>query len=252
MTPFAALLAAGVVAGGGWMLRWLTPGGAVTATLLGTAVLTIGGLPPALLLVEFFLTGSLLTAANRQRAAAPRGRTARQVLANGWTAALGVLWMPASPAAGWAIVAGGLAAAQADTWATEIGLRSRRPPRLLVSGTPVPAGTSGGVTGLGSVGGALGAAAMAATAACFIPLPLAGTAGIAGVAGMLADSLLGGTVQGVYRCDRCAEPGEHPVHRCGAPARRTRGYRWIDNDVVNLLGTGAGAGVALGLATWLW
>src|SRR5438093_5230732 len=47
--------------------------------------------------------------------------------------------------------AGALAAAAADTWATEIGAFSPFAPRLITSGRQVPRGTSGGITVLGSL-----------------------------------------------------------------------------------------------------
>ncbi len=84
-------------------------------------------------------------------------------MANGGVAALAAL------AGSWAAFAGALAAATADTWATEIGRYSRKPPRLITTGKPVAAGTDGGMTLVGTVGGIAGAAFMAALAFLFEP-----------------------------------------------------------------------------------
>jgi uncharacterized membrane protein len=78
---------------------------------------------------------------------------------------------------------------------------------------------------------------------------LAVAATAAGVAGMLADSLLGATMQAAYRCTVCDAAVEGPRH-CGAAARRLGGHRWITNDLVNALATGAGGALAAALRTW--
>jgi len=157
-----------------------------------------------------------------------------------------------------------MATVNADTWATELGVLSRVAPRLLTTGEPVAPGTSGGVTSLGvwaSVAGALliGAMATALTQAQSqltqggwstgaIRYPWVAVAG--GLAGSMIDSLLGATVQGMYYCPRCEKETESKVHRCGETTRRTRGWRWLDNDVVNLFASVAGALAAVLLA-WL-
>jgi uncharacterized membrane protein len=66
-----------------------------------------------------------------------------------------------------------------------------------------------------------------------------------GTAGMLADSLLGATLQASYFCPQCNKPTESRVHRCGTPTTLVRGQRWVTNDVVNLAGTLVGALVGL-------
>jgi uncharacterized membrane protein len=173
-------------------------------------------------------------------------RTARQVLANGLCAALGALGVAAGIEPAWAILAGSLAAAQADTWATEIGAFARAVPRLVTTGRPVPAGSSGGVTPLGTGGGLVGAAAMAGLAwALGLPAPAAVLAG--GVTGMVADSVLGATVQAVYYCEACSRETEIAQHGCAGGVRLVRGRSWIDNDAVNLLGSAVGGLVTAGV-----
>lgn len=227
----------------GRLARWLTTGGAVAAAAVGTTVLWGSGTIGFLLLGVFFVTGSLLAAGG-----APR--TALQVLANGWTAASGALLVPVEPALGWAVLVGGLAAAQADTWATEVGRRSGAIPLLITTRAPVAPGTSGGITKPGTVGGMLGAAVLAASAwGLGLPPTLAGWAAGAGVLGMTADSLLGATVQGRFRCAACGADTEVARH-CGVAAAPVQGWPWLTNDAVNALGSGVGAALAALAFAW--
>src|SRR5205823_13504698 len=116
-------------------------------------------------------------------------------------------WLPA--------LVGALATVNADTWATEVGMLSRRPPRLVTTLRRVPAGPSGGVTPLGTLAGLLGAGLVGAGAALRAPSLAPGRSGrsgrfgilgraiVAGVSGSLGDSLLGATLQAPYRCPAC-------------------------------------------------
>lgn len=230
-------------------LRWLSWSGAVAATAVGTAVLAGGGMPAGIVLVVFFVTSSVLTKlaqVRRPRGHAPNrsGRTARQVLANGAWAALGAALIPVS-ATGWPLFTGALAAAQADTWSTEVGAFSTVPPRLVTTGSVVPPGTSGGVTPLGTLGGVLGAGAMAVVVFVVGPAAAAIAAFGSGVVGTLVDSVLGATVQAGFFCEQCRVPAERAHHDCGHTARRLHGFARIDNDIVNFMTTGIGGAVAV-------
>jgi uncharacterized protein (TIGR00297 family) len=241
----ALALAAGIGAVGA-ALRWLTWSGAVAATVVGGTVLAATGLVGGALLALFFVSGSLLTYALPLGAHHAGARTWRQVVANGGWAALGAATTVVAPGAGWALLTGALAAAQADTWGTEIGGRSRIPPRLVRTGRSVPVGTSGAVSALGTTAGIAGAVLMAGLGLRLgapVAATLWGAAG--GIAGMLADSVLGATVQATYHCARCGVDTERRIHHCGEPGTRVGGWPWIDNDVVNALGTGLGGAVAL-------
>jgi uncharacterized protein (TIGR00297 family) len=167
-----------------------------------------------MLLLAFFISGSLLTTAAKGGDGAAKGgegRNARQVIANGGIAALAAL------AGNWAWFAGALAAANADTWATEIGSHSRMPPRLITNGRRVSAGTDGGITLLGTTGGIAGAGLIGGLSYVLGQRGAVAIA-VAGVVGMLVDSMLGATVQGKVR--------------------------WMDNDAVNLAATLSGAACA--------
>lgn len=232
------------------------------AVLTGTLTLGCGGWAWGVALVAFFLSSTVLTLWHKERkisleqvAAKGGERDLWQVLANGGVAALiAVLWAflshPVLPVA----FAGALAAATADTWATEVGALSPKPPRRITDGRVVPPGTSGGVTVLGWLAGVGGAFFLAAV---FFPIARVENAPVelrtglyavlGGIFGMTADSLLGATLQGMYRCPACGDETERRMH-CGGPAVRTRGWSWVTNDVVNLAATLVGALVAVALA----
>ena len=220
-------------------MRWLTPGGLVAACAVGAGVTWRLGWPGLALLAAFFLTGSILTQLAERRGPC---RTARQVLANGGVALLAALL------GSWAGAVGAIAAAAADTWATEIGVYSPFPPRLITSGRRVTRGTSGGITALGTLGGVAGAALIAGLTAALAPRGMAPGFVIlaaAGVAGMLADSVLGATLQGKYECPACDARFERGHTVCHEPVRLAKGWRWLDNDGVNLAATLVGATAAV-------
>ena len=254
--PAALALAAGLAAIGR-ACRWLTAGGAVGAAVIGTAVFTGAGLRGAGLLALFFVSGSALTARSVRAGrsadgAAGAGRRAAQVAANGLVPAIAASLIGIGWPFGWAALVGALAAAQSDTWATEIGARSRHAPRLITTGRPVRAGTSGGVTWLGTVAGAAGSASMAGLAGLVgVPLTTAAAAALAGAAGMLVDSLLGATLQSVYYCPTCERETEDAGRHRGHGVTRRRGIPFIDNDGVNLLASVTGGVGAVLLARLL-
>ena len=220
-------------------MRWLTPGGLVAACGVGFGVTWGLGWPGLAVLAAFLLSGSLLTQLAERRA--PR-RNARQVVANGGVAAVAALL------GSWSAAAGAIAAAAADTWATEIGAFSPLPPRLVTSWRRVTRGSSGGITALGTLGAVAGAATIAWLAHTLAPRGTAPgffTTATAGMLGMFADSVLGATLQGKYECPACDARFERGNTVCHEPVRLTTGWRWLDNDAVNFAATLIGAAVAV-------
>lgn len=67
---------------------------------------------------------------------------------------------------------------------------------------------------------------------------------LSGIAGSLMDSLLGATVQVMYRCGQCGKEIEKTNH-CDMPAKRIRGFAWMTNDAVNAMSSLIGGGIAL-------
>ena len=247
----------------GYVRGSLSGSGVAGAVVLGTLIFGLGGLAWGALLVVFFVSSSALShyKASRKVAVAQafsKGgrRDLWQTLANGGVGALAALGNALWPhPLWWAGFVGALATVNADTWATELGVLSRAAPRLITTGWPVLAGTSGGLTAAGTLA-ALGGAALIGLVAAGFGLAagqpggaaawLLLVAALAGLLGSLFDSLLGATVQAIYYCDACGKETErHPLHGCGAPTRRLRGWRWMNNDWVNFISAVGGAGAAV-------
>jgi uncharacterized protein (TIGR00297 family) len=152
------------------------------------------------------------------------GRNGWQVLANLAAAAAGSVIFSATGNRAWLVVTvAALCEAATDTVASEIGQYRNAEARLITSGKRVPAGTDGGVTISGSMAGlgaGLGigliglAGGMLVRSQFWIPVA-------AGFGGMLADSLLGATLQ-------------------------RRG--WIDNRSVNFFSTLGAAALAYAIS----
>ncbi|HZQ10187.1 MAG TPA: DUF92 domain-containing protein [Anaerolineae bacterium] len=267
----------------------LTPSGVVGAILTGTVIFGFGGFIPGLLLVAFFVSSSWLSyykarAKEQFSEKFQKGsqRDFGQAIANGGWAALVALAYSAARLLQenahveiilFAAFVGAIAAVTADTWATELGVLSPTPPRLITSGRVVPAGTSGGISLLGTVTALLGGAFIGAVvilgawiASLFhqvsLPFnaldPILGKAAPiiliasgSGLGGALFDSLLGATVQGVYFCEYDEVQTEKKIHTCGRATRLVRGWRWLDNDIVNFTASVFGSLIATLLANFV-
>jgi uncharacterized protein (TIGR00297 family) len=147
------------------------------------------------------------------------GRNAWQVLANLGVAALASVLFSMTGNRAWLVAASAaLAEAATDTVASEIG-QTHSAARLITTWQEVPAGTDGGVTALGTAAGAFAGLLVAGVSAGaeMIPRAQLWIPFAAGFAGMVADSILGATVQ-------------------------RRG--WLNNEAVNVLGTLAAAVLA--------
>ncbi len=253
------IVAASVVASTAWRLRALSSGGAAAAIVVGTAAVAAGW-NWGLMLLTYFAANILLSrigATGKTEllagiVAKGGARDEIQVLANGLVFLVAAVVQSMTPSSLALVVgASALAASTADTWATEIGTLSRKQPRSILTGRQVTAGESGGVTLFG-FGAAVAGSVFLATVAIVLGLPsplwFAVVAG--GFGGAIADSLLGAVLQHKLWCDTCERNTEREVHSCGRVTTHRSGVPWMNNDVVNLLSTAAGAGVAMLLALW--
>ncbi len=232
-----------------WRLKWLSRGGALTASGFGFFLLQCGSLEWIIPVLLFFFFSSLLSKFRRRSIAQSEKnddsrRTAMQVLANGgvaWAMLLGHVFFP-NPL--WFIgFLGSIAGATADTWGTEIGRLSNGRAISVLTGKSVPRGTSGGVSWQGTLGGIAGAILIAAYP-CLATDKIGIDAGImivgAGAAGSLVDSLVGALFQVRY-IDDMGEISE----LAGKDRNYYSGWRWMTNDAVNICCTVTGAVVAV-------
>jgi len=113
----------------------------------------------------------------------------------------------------------------------------------------VEKGTSGGISFIGTLASLAGAALIGLLASLLGPGPASVPTGIivtlGGLAGSIFDSLLGGTVQAMYFCPKDKKETEkHPLHTCGTQTVHIRGWKRLDNDLVNFACGLAGVVVA--------
>ncbi len=242
----------------------LNRGGAIAAALTGGLIFGLGGLAWAALLLTFFVSSSALSRAYGRRKVVLSEKFSKghqrdegQVLANGGLGALFALAHLLFPEQIWPWIAfaGAMAAVNADTWATELGVLNPTPPRLITTGRRVERGSSGAISLLGSLS-AMGGAALIGLIAASFTLRIASASDaparvywavlIGGVCVAFADSFPGATIQAIYWCPRCSKETErHPLHTCGAQTAQRRGWRWMNNDMVNFLASLVGASIAV-------
>jgi uncharacterized protein (TIGR00297 family) len=235
-----------------YRLKALTLGGTAGAMLLGSIVFSIGGIFWVIPMATFFVLSSIMSKIGKIKRTILKGmvekgsqRDILQVYANGGVSlVMAVLYHFTGAELFYLMFLGSLAAATADTWGTEIGIFARRDPRHILTFDKVPAGTSGGVTVLGTSGFFIGAGIL--TLSGIFPindsiLRLFIIVVISGILGAFIDSILGATIQAQYRCPNCQKTTEKLIH-CGSyQTALVSGIRWIDNDVVNFVCTSSGA-----------
>ena len=226
----------------------LDKNGAIAATVEGTLIFGLGGWEWAILLLTFFISSSGLSKMFKKRKVDlqekfDKGsrRDAMQVLGNGGIAALFATLHFFFPDSLWTWLgfAAALAAVNADTWATELGVLAPSQPLMITNlKQKVEKGTSGGVSITGTLASLAGAALIGILAGVFAPsgsiFSIFVIVTLAGLLGALFDSYLGATVQAIYYCPVCKKETErHPVHLCGTETRYFRGRKWLTNDWVN-------------------
>jgi uncharacterized protein (TIGR00297 family) len=232
--------------------------GTVAGLAVGLTILTFGGWKYLAAVLTFF-AASLLVTKLRDEEKREKSiiewklkRSWNNVLANGAPLATiaFIEWLTPHQTFTFAFM-GALSTAMADTMATELGLLNPGEPRLSTNwGKRVPPGTSGAISPLGLVAAFLGAFTMGLTvwvmdAGTLPPIHVVVLiASIAGTIGSFVDSLLGATLQGVYRCEACTKMVEENRH-CGRASTKIKGYEVVNNDIVNLFALGSGALVAM-------
>lgn len=272
-SPEWALGASLVLSLAAWLKGSLSPSGSLGAWFVGSAIGLGLGLGGFAVLCVFFATSTLLGRVGKHvkaelQAHYSKGdrRDAWQVFANGGVAALCALlvWLQRGTLENAELSAAelplalaacaSLASANADTWATELGVLSRAEPLHLLRWQRVPRGTSGAVSVLGLWVAAAGALCIAVSAVLLMPLPIHSALALvvvssAGWLGALLDSALGAALQRQQRCALCQRIVEATVHCASATAAWGPRHRVMNNDQVNLVANALAALLAYGLVS---
>ena len=263
--PLATALGLALSSGIAWAAyrkESLSPSGLYAAAIIGTLIFSLGGWRHWAIMILFFLSSSLLSKINhntKSSVATDFAKTGQrdwlQVLAN---SSIGLAYALAWQTSGEALFSIGYIAAfatvNADTWATEIGVLSSKPPVSILTFKPSSPGVSGAVSALGTTA-ALAGAAFIGLAAMALQLTspnksnlfvlfLAATTG--GMAGCIMDSVFGATVQALYRCCICGKLTELTDHH-NQPTEMIRGLKFFNNDMVNFSSSLLGSLLALGV-----
>lgn len=209
---------------------FLTWGGSVAAFGVGAAVWEAGGIQLSSSLLLFFISSTALGKLLKNPSGQVLGpRNAVQVLANGGPSAvwaLAYIWRPGSEFLVASIA--GFAAANADTWATEIGSRFGRNFFRITTIEKSERGRSGVVSGIGLFAAFCGACAIASTAPLLQLTQFIGTLSLCGFAGSILDSLIGDLFQAKYK----SESGQTTEEKSG---EKISGLSWVNNDAVNFI-----------------
>lgn len=239
----------GVVLGSGialvsLYLKFLSPSGSIATFLLASTIFGIGSWKWSVPILVFFISSSMLSKYEKSRKAKYEQvfdktdtRDEGQVAANGGIAGLLViLWfvfMDKTEIFYYYLAT--IAAVNADTWGTEIGILGKGKPVSIITFEKVEPGTSGGVSLIGMIGGFIGSLLIVFSAVVFDPnalsLVIAAKIVFAGVAGAAIDSVLGASIQSQYLTVDNKLIEKSSYH--GTPAKLVKGVRWVDNDVVN-------------------
>ncbi len=252
-----------LLAAGAYWRKAVTAGGAAVGFLVSAGILIFSGWSAWTVLGAFFLSSSILSRIGRARKESSavmieKGdrRDSLQVMANGGIGFLAATIYALSGNTIWlAALAASFAEANADTWATEIGMLSRQRPVSIISGRAVPAGMSGGVTAFGTVAALLGAlfigliygiGLLATNSWSLRPrdLLIVGIVTGSGFAGSIVDSVIGATIQATYRDESTGRITERKTRGDGTKNIRIRGLSGVNNDVVNIASCATGAVIA--------
>lgn len=189
-----------------FLFRWLSLSGTYAAIVSGTIVFGLGGIPSTVVLLVFFLSSTLISK-KYTRALDETSHTysekirrdGLQVWSNGfWFTFFVLLWFVFQNDVLLIGALGSIAAAMADTWATELGSRRFSSQTYLINTfRKVAPGSDGGISIPGTAAALAGSLSIALVSIYvfslkgFVILPIL----LAGFLGCLADSYFGATFQ---------------------------------------------------------
>lgn len=240
------LILSAIIAIMSYRVKFLSRSGAGATFILGSVVFGLGGMMFTIPILTFFIISSLLSKVGKSNKQSYDSKFEKsgvrdyaQVIANGGLPGIIIIiqyFLPGNNLFIFYLTA--LAAANADTWATELGFFAKRGPWLITTFENTFKGRSGAISIIGSLASLAGSAVIAITG--FIvdfnsySFTLFMLVTISGFSASIFDSLLGATVQRQFTCDICNDITEKKLH-CNTPTKHLKGAMIINNDVVNTL-----------------
>ena len=223
--------------------RALSRSGSIAAFFVGFTVLIGTGWRGFLILGVFFASSSFFSTYKKQLKKAAEEKLANtsrrnwaQVAANGGVPSVfSLAYASTSNELFLYAFFVSIAAAAADTWASELGVLSKGKPIKITTLKKCAPGTSGAMSFLGTAASAAGAALIALCALLLfeLPVPVLLMIGVLGFLGSLVDTLLGAFVQVEYKCSVCGVRTEKMEH-CLERTIHASGVSWFNNEAVNI------------------
>lgn len=256
-----------------YLARTLSVSGSLAAFVCGVIVLWSTRFEGFLLFLLFFVSCNVVGKVSRNIRKAREARVSKpleevqekkghrrdgmQVMANGLMATIAaLLWLIGAKPSALVMFGASIAEATSDTFAGEIGRLSSKGPVSILTKKPVPVGVSGGVTWLGTIGAFLSSAFIAVCWYVFFIFTVgpssvsfhgAALVCLLGFAGAIVDSYLGATIQAIY-FDPESRARTEKDEIDGRKLELSRGIRWVDNDMVNLISNIFSAIFAMGMS----
>lgn len=248
---FLGIFFAGLIAVFSYKVKFLTLNGSIATFLLAGFIFGLGGIQWSVPMLTFFILSSILSKLRKNVNSDVESyfektgvRDYMQVMANGGLGGILVIINAVFPGElNYVLYVSTLSAVCADTWATEIGTWRKTTTYNILNFKPAPQGISGGISLRGTFGAFMGAIAISIAGVWWINFNIVSYFFLvifAGVFGSFVDSFLGATVQAQNKCGVCSKITEKEIH-CGVKSDFYKGYKWINNDFVNLFSGIAGA-----------
>ena len=216
--------------------KHLSLDGFLSSTLMAGLILGFGGLKYVLPIAIFFILSTLLSKIGPKKLHKSKsGRNVNQVFANGGVGlVLCVFNHFYQTELIYSMFLASIAAANSDTWATEIGKLSKTRPQDIISGRSLSPGESGGITFIGLLG-AISGSFIIAIIGYFLNMNTSYfiIVFISGFLGSLFDSILGSTLQSRF----ILMDGKTIKEEKEQNSYLYSGLHYINNNSVNFLCT---------------
>ena len=228
----------------------LSKSGFIVATIYGLGIDIFGGRYFFAVMISFFISSSIFSHFKKNRKQKYERinkktgkRDFTQVIANGLPSLIfGLLYYVTKNHIYILGFTTALAAANADTWASEIGMLSKSNPVSIITWEPIEKGISGGISPLGTIASLLGAAFISIISVIgygivfgnngnLVYIFLLSTLG--GFLGSLIDSILGATIQAKY-ISSITNTITEKKYSGGIENALYSGISVFDNNIVNL------------------